>query len=69
MDAAHGADEAIELADLVEMAEFHLHAIEALSQGRTQPLGLPWTRKVTFGGLWDQSRRRSAAQRLQLVAG
>ena len=25
MDAAHGADEAIELADLVEMAEFHLH--------------------------------------------
>ena len=37
MDAAHGADEAIELADLVEMAEFHLHAIEALSQGRTQP--------------------------------
>jgi acetylornithine deacetylase/succinyl-diaminopimelate desuccinylase-like protein len=31
IDAAHGADEAIEVADLVEMAEFHLHAARALS--------------------------------------
>ncbi|MFN8160536.1 MAG: M20/M25/M40 family metallo-hydrolase [Solirubrobacterales bacterium] len=30
-DAAHGADEAIATADLVEMAEFHLHAIESLT--------------------------------------
>jgi acetylornithine deacetylase/succinyl-diaminopimelate desuccinylase-like protein len=29
--AAHGADESIAVADLAEMAEFHLHAIEALS--------------------------------------
>ena len=26
MDAAHAADEAIEVDDLVEMTEFHLHA-------------------------------------------
>ena len=31
LDAAHAADEAIEVDDLVEMAEFHLHAIRALS--------------------------------------
>ncbi len=29
----HGADESLELADLVEMAEFNLHAIRALSGG------------------------------------
>ena len=31
MDAAHGADEAIEVADLVEMAEFHLHVLNNLA--------------------------------------
>ncbi len=31
LEAAHGADEAIALADLVEMAAFHLHALRALS--------------------------------------
>jgi acetylornithine deacetylase/succinyl-diaminopimelate desuccinylase-like protein len=31
MQGAHGADECIEVADLVEMTEFHLHAIRALS--------------------------------------
>jgi acetylornithine deacetylase/succinyl-diaminopimelate desuccinylase-like protein len=31
LDAAHAADEALEVADLVEMAEFHLRAIEALA--------------------------------------
>ncbi len=30
-DAAHGADESLDLADLVEMAEFHLHALRAIS--------------------------------------
>jgi acetylornithine deacetylase/succinyl-diaminopimelate desuccinylase-like protein len=30
LDGIHGADEAIEIADLVEMAEFHLHAVRAL---------------------------------------
>jgi acetylornithine deacetylase/succinyl-diaminopimelate desuccinylase-like protein len=33
LDGVHGADEQIELADLVEMAEFHLHALRALAQG------------------------------------
>ena len=31
LSAAHGADEALEVDDLVEMAEFHLHALTALS--------------------------------------
>jgi acetylornithine deacetylase/succinyl-diaminopimelate desuccinylase-like protein len=31
MDAAHGADEALAVADLVEMAEFHLYAIRELA--------------------------------------
>ncbi|MGH2962582.1 MAG: M20/M25/M40 family metallo-hydrolase, partial [Solirubrobacterales bacterium] len=31
LDGMHGADEHIALADLVEMAEFHLHALRALS--------------------------------------
>jgi acetylornithine deacetylase/succinyl-diaminopimelate desuccinylase-like protein len=31
MNAFHGADEAIAIADLVEMAEFHLYALRALS--------------------------------------
>ncbi|MGH2925211.1 MAG: hypothetical protein ACRDK1_04485, partial [Solirubrobacterales bacterium] len=30
MRGAHGADEAIEVSDLVEMAEFHLHALNTL---------------------------------------
>jgi acetylornithine deacetylase/succinyl-diaminopimelate desuccinylase-like protein len=30
LDGAHGADECIEVADLVEMAQFHLHALQAL---------------------------------------
>lgn len=30
LDGAHGADECIEVADLVEMVEFHLHAIRSL---------------------------------------
>ncbi len=30
--AAHGADESIEVADLVEMAEFHLHVLRELSR-------------------------------------
>jgi acetylornithine deacetylase/succinyl-diaminopimelate desuccinylase-like protein len=30
-DSAHGADEAIEIADLVEMTRFHLHAIDRLA--------------------------------------
>jgi acetylornithine deacetylase/succinyl-diaminopimelate desuccinylase-like protein len=33
LDGIHGADEAIEVADLVEMAEFHLHALRALPGG------------------------------------
>jgi acetylornithine deacetylase/succinyl-diaminopimelate desuccinylase-like protein len=32
VDAAHGADEALDLADLEEMAEFHLHVLGALSR-------------------------------------
>jgi acetylornithine deacetylase/succinyl-diaminopimelate desuccinylase-like protein len=32
MDAAHGADEALEVADLIEMTDFHLHAIRALGR-------------------------------------
>jgi acetylornithine deacetylase/succinyl-diaminopimelate desuccinylase-like protein len=31
-DGAHGADEALDLADLVEMADFHRHAIRALAK-------------------------------------
>lgn len=31
LDGMHGADEHLEVADLVEMAEFHLHALRALS--------------------------------------
>ena len=31
MRAAHGADEALDVADLVEMAEFHLRALESLT--------------------------------------
>jgi acetylornithine deacetylase/succinyl-diaminopimelate desuccinylase-like protein len=30
LGGAHGADEALELADLLEMAEFHLHAARTL---------------------------------------
>jgi acetylornithine deacetylase/succinyl-diaminopimelate desuccinylase-like protein len=30
LNGAHGADECVAVADLVEMAEFHRHAIEAL---------------------------------------
>ncbi len=40
MDTAHGADEAIEIDDLVEMTDFHLHAIRAMASnrpGRAQP--------------------------------
>ena len=33
LDGIHGADEALEVADLAEMAEFHLHAVRALSGG------------------------------------
>ena len=29
MDAAHGADEALAIDDLVEMAEFHLHVLNS----------------------------------------
>jgi acetylornithine deacetylase/succinyl-diaminopimelate desuccinylase-like protein len=29
----HGADEGVEVSDLVEMAELHLHALTALSAG------------------------------------
>ena len=36
LDGIHGADEALEVADLVEMAEFHLHAIRELSSGVAQ---------------------------------
>ena len=32
MDAAHGADEALAIDDLVEMAEFHLYAIRELAR-------------------------------------
>jgi acetylornithine deacetylase/succinyl-diaminopimelate desuccinylase-like protein len=31
-DAAHGADESIEIADLAEMTELHLHVIRALAE-------------------------------------
>jgi acetylornithine deacetylase/succinyl-diaminopimelate desuccinylase-like protein len=31
MRTIHGADEALEVADLVEMAEFHLHALNRLA--------------------------------------
>ena len=30
LDGAHGADECVEVADLVEMAEFHRYAIDSL---------------------------------------
>ncbi len=32
LDGVHGADESLELADLVEMAEFHLYALEAFAR-------------------------------------
>jgi acetylornithine deacetylase/succinyl-diaminopimelate desuccinylase-like protein len=31
LGGAHGADECIDVADLVEMAEFHLHAARTLA--------------------------------------
>jgi len=32
LDGMHGADESLELADLVEMAEFHLYALETFAR-------------------------------------
>ena len=32
LDGVHGADECLDVADLVEMTEFHLHALRALSR-------------------------------------
>ena len=31
-DGVHGADECLDVADLVEMTEFHLHALRALAR-------------------------------------
>ena len=57
LDGMHGADEAIDIDDLAEMAEFNLHAITSLGFART-PLG-PELRFISVpGGRFASSRIR-----------